>query len=187
MSCLTLFVPESIPLSPKEGEEINLNSQALPDGGSFIFGRDADCNYVIAYRTVSGHHCSIGYDPAFDHWELADLGSTNGTWLNGRRMPPKDKTPLNIGDRFTLGTLWEPFVVLDRPNDTVGEGEPTAIRDGDDDQAEEQRQSKTYGDVLYELAQWLVSGQTVAGKIERVLILSGLVAGVIVLADIFLR
>jgi len=36
-------------------------------------------------------------------WWLEDLGSTNGTWLNGRRLAAGAAEPLHTGDRFSLG------------------------------------------------------------------------------------
>lgn len=181
MSTLTLFVPDSIPLSPKDGEDLVLCSESLPDSGSWIFGRDPNCNFVIDYRTVSAHHCSVGYDANLDQWEIADLASTNGTWLNGKRLPPKDKTPLNLEDRFSLGTLWDDFVVVDFPLDTVNEdGETTAILTEQTQEQSQNQQNKTYGDALYEVARWLISGQTLVGKIERVLIVSVVVAVVLI-------
>lgn len=42
-------------------------------------------------------------------WWLEDLGSTNGTWLNGRRLAAAER--LRSGDRFTLGQRGPAFAV----------------------------------------------------------------------------
>ena len=37
--------------------------------------------------------------------EIEDLASTNGTWLNGEKLPPFMPRPLRSGDRVRLGLL----------------------------------------------------------------------------------
>ncbi len=56
-------------------KEINL------DKPSFTVGRKADNDIVLDHTTVSGHHCKV-YD-AGGTFFVEDLGSTNGTTLNG--------------------------------------------------------------------------------------------------------
>lgn len=57
-----------------------------------LIGRAADCTVVIADARVSRHHAEIRRDlntPTADPgagYTLRDLGSTNGTWLNARRL-----------------------------------------------------------------------------------------------------
>jgi hypothetical protein len=53
---------------------------ALPVGGATI-GRSRDCEVVIDDSGVSRHHAEIA--PAADGWYVADLGSTNGTLVDG--------------------------------------------------------------------------------------------------------
>jgi pSer/pThr/pTyr-binding forkhead associated (FHA) protein len=40
-----------------------------------------------------------------DRWLLVDLGSTNGTRLNGVRLAAHDARPIASGDQIELGTL----------------------------------------------------------------------------------
>lgn len=42
---------------------------------------------------------------------LIDLGSTNGTFLNGRRLAPQERCLLSDGDRFTIGSHTFVFVL----------------------------------------------------------------------------
>ena len=42
---------------------------------------------------------------------ITDLGSTNGTYVNGRQIAPNTPHPLNTGDRLQLGEL-ESFVQI---------------------------------------------------------------------------
>jgi FhaA, N-terminal domain/FHA domain len=60
--------------------------------------RDADC--VLRDPNVSRHHAELRRS-ATGEWTIADLGSTNGVKVNGRRV---GSTRLNSGDKVTLGT-----------------------------------------------------------------------------------
>jgi hypothetical protein len=60
--------------------------------------RDADC--VLRDPNVSRHHAELRRSPQGD-WTIADLGSTNGVKVNGRRI---GSTRLKSGDEVTLGT-----------------------------------------------------------------------------------
>jgi hypothetical protein len=40
-----------------------------------------------------------------EQWFIEDLGSTNGTFLNGARLPPHQKIPIHEGDTLTFGRL----------------------------------------------------------------------------------
>jgi hypothetical protein len=63
-------------------------------------GRALDNDVIIDSAEVSRHHARIEYrDGTF---RIIDLGSTNGTGVNGR---PAHNTSLQHGDRVTLGTV----------------------------------------------------------------------------------
>jgi len=65
----------------------------------WVVGRDSDCDLVVEESTVSGRHCRLTEHP--DGIWLEDLGSANGTFVNGQRLAfPVRITP---GDRVTLG------------------------------------------------------------------------------------
>ena len=71
-----------------------------PDGARL--GRDPTLELVFAEENdvVSGLHCRVvKHDDGA--WWLEDLGSTNGTWLNGHRITAPVK--LEPGARFSLG------------------------------------------------------------------------------------
>ncbi len=72
------------------------------DGASARLGRDPslDITFDPGDDVVSAVHARVWRD-AGGSWWLEDLGSTNGTWLNGRRIGAAE--PLASGDRFTLG------------------------------------------------------------------------------------
>jgi len=72
------------------------------DGASARLGRDPTLELPCDPDddVVSAVHARVWRD-ADGSWWLEDLGSTNGTWLNGRRIAAAE--PLRAGDRFTLG------------------------------------------------------------------------------------
>jgi diguanylate cyclase (GGDEF)-like protein len=51
--------------------------------------------------SISRAHCSVERDPETDRYMLIDLGSTNGTLVNGTRV--RDRVPLSVGDKIFLG------------------------------------------------------------------------------------
>lgn len=52
---------------------------------------------------VSRQHCRLLYQ--HPHWMLEDLGSMNGTFLNGKRLNPYRPTVVQTGDAVRLGLL----------------------------------------------------------------------------------
>ncbi|HEY2443452.1 MAG TPA: DUF1707 and FHA domain-containing protein [Streptosporangiaceae bacterium] len=77
--------------------------------GSFTIGRDPGCDLVIADITVSRQHA--GLDRVMRGWLLTDLGSTNGTKLNGWRV--REPVPVQPGDRVSFGSVT--YVLRARP------------------------------------------------------------------------
>ena len=80
-------------------------SIVLPNGDRFSLtetiisiGRHPDCNLVLADPNVSRNHAEIR--PQGDHFVLVDLGSTNGSRLNGVRV---DSQVLKDGDELAFG------------------------------------------------------------------------------------
>jgi hypothetical protein len=66
----------------------------------FVIGRGADCDIAVEDRAISRHHARIRR--TIEGWDVLDLGSTNGTWLNGRRITSAVALPgdeLELADR----------------------------------------------------------------------------------------
>lgn len=57
---------------------------AVSDPTSVVFGRAADCDVSVAEGSVSGRHARLTWDGS--RLLLEDLGSANGTWLDGERV-----------------------------------------------------------------------------------------------------
>ena len=62
-------------------------------------GRNTDNHIVITNGMVSGHHAKIVMDKA-GNFEIVDLRSTNGTYVNGRKV--KGSQPIRPGDRIIV-------------------------------------------------------------------------------------
>jgi len=67
--------------------------------GRITIGRSPECDIVIHDPQVSGRHCSITYEQSELFAE--DLGSTNGTLING--LPINGRTKLTSGDLIMIG------------------------------------------------------------------------------------
>jgi FHA domain-containing protein len=72
----------------------------IPPGGALV-GRSRECDVVLADANVSRRHAEV-LPAAAGAWTIADLGSTNGVVVNGRRI--QGAAPLQPGDRIALGT-----------------------------------------------------------------------------------
>jgi hypothetical protein len=83
----------------------------LPRGSQarFTIGREADCDLTLGDETVSRWHASLEHGAG--GWLLADLGSMNGTRLNGWRVT--GPVPVQPGDMVSFGAAT--YVLADRP------------------------------------------------------------------------
>lgn len=86
----------------------------MRDRQSWLIGSNPDCDIVVDQPTVSGNHCRLTWEEG--EFELEDLGSSNGTFVNGRRI--HEVTQVHVADHITLGhrvTMPWPEVTLQRP------------------------------------------------------------------------
>jgi ABC-type multidrug transport system ATPase subunit/predicted component of type VI protein secretion system/ABC-type multidrug transport system permease subunit len=72
----------------------------LPES-TLLIGREPSCPLCLADPTVSRQHARI--ERRGEDLLLTDLGSGNGTRLNGTPLPPWTPTPLRPGDTITIG------------------------------------------------------------------------------------
>lgn len=68
------------------------------EGEQLTIGRKPDNDLVIDNPAVSGHHAKVARVQSV--YFLEDLGSTNGTFINEKKI---DKKQLRDGDRVTIG------------------------------------------------------------------------------------
>ena len=69
------------------------------DGDEFLIGRGAECDLVLPERQVSRHHVRIT-EGENHKYILHDLGSRNGTHINGKRLT--GSIQLNDGDTVQI-------------------------------------------------------------------------------------
>jgi FHA domain len=79
---------------PEEGTSLALDAIAT-------LGRDVNNAIVVEDQFVSAEHAILTFRGRA--WYVEDLGSTNGTFVNG--MPVTEVTPLGFGDVIQLGQV----------------------------------------------------------------------------------
>lgn len=89
----------------------------LVKGREIVIGRSSELDMVLIEDMVSRRHASIGL--AGDEISIADVGSTNGTFVNGEKIK---KARLKEGDRILIGTSIIKLVSVD-PASQVSEAE----------------------------------------------------------------
>jgi predicted component of type VI protein secretion system len=77
--------------------------------GKFLVGREEDCHLRPNSDLVSRHHCVFTSDEY--SIRLRDLGSTNGTFVNGEKI--RGQVILKEGDRVVIGKLEFDMVIRD--------------------------------------------------------------------------
>ncbi len=83
-----LFAPPLTPVRVETGVEITM-------------GRSPTCALALPSAQASRHHAVVRADE--EHVVVEDLGSTNGTFLNGERLT--DQRVLEAGDRIRIGDV----------------------------------------------------------------------------------
>jgi hypothetical protein len=71
------------------------------DWTHLVIGRSPECEFVVTDLSVSRTHAELRR--AGDNWLLSDLGSMNGTLVNGYRIVAP--TRVRAGDEVTFGTI----------------------------------------------------------------------------------
>jgi pSer/pThr/pTyr-binding forkhead associated (FHA) protein len=94
-------------LQSVDPEDAGLTFRMLP-GTLKTLGRAPRADFVVDAALVSRVHCRFTLNETGD-LELEDLGSTNGTLVNGKKIT---KVTLNDGDMVTIGRVQ--FVVSSR-------------------------------------------------------------------------
>ncbi|MFM7036997.1 MAG: FHA domain-containing protein [Planctomycetaceae bacterium] len=117
------------------GQVIPLNRR------KFLIGREQDCQLRPNSEMVSRHHCVFSVDDF--SIRIRDLGSTNGTLVNGERI--RKETVLASGDRILIGNL--DFELVVRPGVAVPEADSKALPTGTTLHSDTQTSSPTVLDV----------------------------------------
>jgi hypothetical protein len=86
----------TIASGPGAGETVQLA------GEQAVVGREEDCDLVIEGEKVSRRHAAFERLPD-GRWQVTDLGSTNGTFVNGERLAANAPRALSGGERIRIG------------------------------------------------------------------------------------
>jgi DNA-binding NtrC family response regulator len=74
----------------------------LPAAGTITMGRSQKCDVSIDSGSVSRHHANLMVGPEV---EIEDCGSSNGTFVDGARLPGSQRVRLGIGIPFMVGAV----------------------------------------------------------------------------------
>jgi pSer/pThr/pTyr-binding forkhead associated (FHA) protein len=86
--------------APEQSEAGNLTFRILP-GSIKTIGRATGADFVVDAALVSRVHCRLTASDV-GHLEVLDLQSTNGTYVNDRRV---ERLTLVAGDRLRVGRV----------------------------------------------------------------------------------
>ena len=85
----------SVAAGPRYGEQIPVPQPVV------VIGRGAGCDVVVDDDSVSAQHARLEFD--LGAWRITDLGSTNGTAIEGVKLAPDVPTPLPYGSTVRFG------------------------------------------------------------------------------------
>lgn len=78
------------------------NKQKIELVAKITIGREYDNSVVVDNKLASRHHAVI--QKIKDAYFIKDENSTNGTFVNGLKIPEGKYVRLNLGDKITIGT-----------------------------------------------------------------------------------
>ena len=97
--------------------------QSLSDGSQhpvaarMLIGRSAACGLRLDDRHVSGEHATLCWTGG--HWEIRDLGSRNGTYVDGARLNAGQSARLIVGSRVAFGDPDRTYELVDEEPPSV--------------------------------------------------------------------
>jgi pSer/pThr/pTyr-binding forkhead associated (FHA) protein len=94
-----------------------------PLGDELSIGRDGTCSLVLESKKVSRSHARVFEENGI--WFVEDRGSSNGTYVNEREIPPRMAVRLRHGDQIQVGPQRFRF------------SRPAELEDGDRTESEE--------------------------------------------------
>jgi pSer/pThr/pTyr-binding forkhead associated (FHA) protein len=83
----------------------------VPVAADLLVGRSPSCGLRLEEPYVSGHHATLRWVGSV--WQLKDLGSRNGTLLNGTRVASGRPYDLKLDDRLGFGHESEQWQLTD--------------------------------------------------------------------------
>ncbi|HEY8074961.1 MAG TPA: sigma 54-interacting transcriptional regulator [Labilithrix sp.] len=92
----------------------------VPTTGSLVVGRGEDVDLRVDHTSVSRRHAVLHLDPL----AVEDLGSSNGTWISGRRIEPRQRAQLASGALLEIGSV---MIMLQVPSVTPASRSPSQL------------------------------------------------------------
>jgi hypothetical protein len=89
---------EAPPVAAGRALLVGGGKRTVLSGSRFVIGRSRDCDLMLDDPNVSRRHAELRNEHGA--WVVADLASTNGVKVNGRRVAEQH---LNPGDEVTIG------------------------------------------------------------------------------------
>ena len=80
---------------------IVFQGRKVPIAHRLTLGRDPKCSITLEDKLASREHAVI--QKIRDDFFIQDLHSTNGTFVNGTRIPPGDYVRLRMSDTILIG------------------------------------------------------------------------------------
>jgi hypothetical protein len=99
-----------------ELESLRTRMRIRLDGHALV-GRHERCNVRLPNPCVSSEHAAIGWTGR--EWCVRDLGSRNGTYIDGERIPPGERRPVHRGMTLAFGIADHAWLLVadDAPDD----------------------------------------------------------------------
>jgi pSer/pThr/pTyr-binding forkhead associated (FHA) protein len=116
-------------METSSSDEEKLLGELVPQGGGdpiplrkerLMVGRRENCDVILRFGNVSSNHCELTLESGY--WFVKDLGSRNGTRLNGYRITKKRMDP---GD--TLSIAKRDYKAKYSPAELGAEGPPPDV------------------------------------------------------------
>jgi hypothetical protein len=99
---------------------------------TFLVGRSSKCALLLDSRQISSAHAVFHWRG--EAWELRDLHSRNGTFVNQRRLEPGEAILLTKGASIAFGDLTQSFALAeDTPPRATARAEDGTVMQADDE------------------------------------------------------
>lgn len=98
-ACLTVHPPDEAAIV-----------RTVPAGDVLRIGRGADCGLRVVHPSVSRTHAELRYRR--DGWQLRDLGSKNGSYVDGQRLDAEREHALERPAWLRFGDVYCEFVLF---------------------------------------------------------------------------
>ena len=94
------------PFGQGDVEEIvvSLQAKAGKSDALLVIGRGASADVTLPFETISRAHAQLARDDGGGHF-ITDMGSKNGTWLNGERLLSNQAYAVRDGDTIKFGDV----------------------------------------------------------------------------------